>query len=179
MRIGLRELIMLGLVLMVPIAAYFLVFVPQNTAIEAANSEIDHKLEILEQLQKETSRNDDLARANSEIQTRIAEIEARLPTGKEVDAIVRQVTDLAIASGLTAPAIKSGKPIEAAMYMEQPLEMKTTGDFGGLYAFLQRLERLPRITRMPDFDLRRTTGDQGELVDVTFTLSIFFLEEGA
>lgn len=179
MRFGLRELIMLALVLMVPIAAYFLVFVPQNTAIDAANAEIEHKLEILEQLQSETARTDDLARANEEIQARIAEIEARLPTDKEVDAIVRQVTDLAIASGLTPPAIKSGKPIEAAMYMEQPLEMKTSGNFAGLYSFLQRLERLPRITRIPDFDLRRATAEQGEIVDVTFTLSIFFLEDGA
>ncbi len=179
MRFGARELLMLSLVLMIPIAAYFLVFVPQNAAIAAAELEIDHKLEILEELQAETARNADLARANEEIHDRIAEIEARLPTGKEVDAIVRQVTDLAIGSGLQPPAIKSGKPIEAAMYMEQPLEMKTSGDFDGLYAFLQRLERLPRITRIPDFDFRRVTKDEQEVVDVTFTLSIFFLEDGA
>ncbi|MEN0019401.1 MAG: type 4a pilus biogenesis protein PilO [Planctomycetota bacterium] len=173
-----RELAMLGLVLAIPVAAYFTVFVPQNESIAKAKDEISHKRALMEDLQRETARNEDLAAANAEIERRVAEIEARLPSDKEVDAIVRQVTDLAVEAGLEPPSITSRKPIRAAMYMEQPLEMETAGDFPGLYSFLQRLERLPRITRMLELDVsQQKPGERG--IDIKFTLSIFFQDEAA
>ena len=67
-----------------------------------------------------------------------------------MDSVVRGVSELAIAAGLEAPAIESDKPVKAAVYMEQPLKMKMSGDFNGFYDFLIRLEQLQRITRMPD-----------------------------
>jgi Tfp pilus assembly protein PilO len=172
----LRELAMLVLLLMIPVASYFLVFVPQNTAIDEAKGEIRHKQEMLDQLQRETARNSSLAEANERIAEQISEIENRLPSDKEVDRVVRHVSKLAIQAGLEPPSVKSGKPISAALYMEQPLEMKTAGNFTGLYAFLQTLERLPRITRLPEMQIRRRPTDDG-IVDVTFTLSIFFQQE--
>ncbi len=171
-----RELAMLVLLLLIPVAAYFLVFVPQNTAIERAQEEIRHKQEQLDILQQETARHESLKEANERIAAQIAEIEDRLPSGKEVDRVVRQVSRLAVQSGLESPSVKSGKPIAAALYMEQPLEMTTSGDFAGLYSFLQALERMPRVTRMPEMSIRRRPTEDG-LVDVTFTLSIFFQEE--
>lgn len=172
----LRELAMLVLLLLIPVAAYFLVFVPQNTAIDQAQAEIRHKQEQLDVLQQETARNTSLAKANERIAEQIAEIEDRLPSGKEVDRVVRQVSRLAVQAGLESPSVKSGKPIAAALYMEQPLEMKTSGDFNGLYSFLQSLERMPRVTRIPEMSIRRRPTEDG-LVDVSFTLSIFFQEE--
>src|SRR5262249_3828953 len=80
----------------------------------------------------------------------IEAIEARLPSSKEVDQVVRQVSDLAVESGLEPPAIESDKPVTAAMYMEQPLKMKIFGDFNGFHTFLKRLEDLPRWTRTRD-----------------------------
>lgn len=172
----LRQLAMLVLLLMIPVAAYFMVFVPQNRAIDEAQGEIRHKQEKLDTLQRETARNTSLIEANQRIAEQIAEIENRLPSSKEVDRVIRQVSKLAVAAGLEPPSIKSGKPIEASLYMEQPLEMKTAGNFEGLYAFLQTLERLPRVTRMPEMEIRRRPTDDG-VVDVTFTLSIFFQQE--
>ena len=176
MKIGPREGAVLGLVLAIPIASYALVFAPQNKDIAAAMMEISHKQEVLDALRVETARNADLAEANVEISDRIAEIEARLPSDKEVDNIVRQISDLAVNSGLTPPTLASGKPIAAGTYWEQPLTVTTTGNFTGYYRFLQKLERLPRITRIPDFELRRDPKNNG-VVAIEFTLSIFFQDE--
>jgi Tfp pilus assembly protein PilO len=176
MKIGPREGAALGLVLAIPVASYALVFSPQNIEIASATSEISHKQEMLEKLRNETARNENLAVANTEIEASIAEIEARLPSGKEVDNIVRQISDLAVESGLSAPSFVSERPIEAGMYWEQPLKVTTTGDFAGYYRFLQSLERLPRITRIPDFSLRRDAKIDG-VVAIEFTLSIFFQDD--
>lgn len=175
MKFGLREIVIFLVVLCLPLLSYYLIFKPQNKKIEDKRFEIQHKEEMLQLLREETSRNDDLARANQEIADRVAEIEARLPTGKEVDQIVRQVSEVAIQSGLEPPTFKSEKPIAAARYFEQPLVVTTKGSFEGYYAFLLRLERLPRITRLVDMDVRRAKEDAE--IEVDFTLSIYFRDD--
>lgn len=176
MKLGPRESAALALVLAIPVASYVLVFSPQNRDIMAAQQEISLKQETLDKLRVETARNADLAEANQDIAQRIAEIEARLPTNKEVDNIVRQISDLAVDSGLTPPTLSSGKPIEAGSYWEQPLTVSTMGDFNGFYRFLQKVERLPRITRIPDFSLKRDPKSDGNVM-IEFTLSIFFQQD--
>lgn len=176
MKLGPREIAVLALVLAIPVASYLLVFAPQNRDIVAAQLEISHKREMLTSLRTETARNDDLAQANSNIGTRIEEIEDRLPSTMELDNIIRQISDLAVTSGLSSPTLTSGKPIEAGTYWEQPLTVTTTGNFNGYYRFLQKLERMPRITRIPDFDLLRDPKIDGD-VAIEFTLSIFFQDD--
>jgi type IV pilus assembly protein PilO len=160
-------------VLLLPIVSYFVVFRPQTANINNAKAEIEHKQEMLNKLRSETSRNDDLIKVNEELIARIDEMESLLPSDKEVDQIVRQVSALAIESGLSAPSLKSTKPIAAAQYREQPLEMSTTGSFQGFYDFLIELERMPRITRIVNMNLKDSNKDDIEM-EASFTLSIYF-----
>ena len=82
----------------------------------------------------------------------------------------------AVESGLALPTLSTGKPIEAGTYWEQPLTLSTSGDFSGFYRFLQKVERLPRITRIPDFSLQRDPKADGNVM-IEFTLSIFFQQD--
>jgi len=171
-----REILLLAVLLAVPLSTYWLVFRPQNAEINQARGEIEHKREVLEKLRSATSRNADLVRANEQISQSILAIEARLPTDKEVDGIVRRISDLAVKSGLTPPGVKSAAPVKAARYMEQPMVIQTGGEFRGFYSFLLNLERLPRITRIPDLKLTRSKKVDGTM-SATFTLSIYFQDE--
>lgn len=175
MKAGMRELVLLVLLLAGPVASYFFVFGPQNREIARAKSEIELKRDMLERLRAETARNADLERANGSIGERLRQIESRLPTDKEVDTVVRQVSALAIEAGLAPPAMVSTKPVSAAFYQEQPLELTTWGDFNGYYRFLQMMERMPRVTRVPDMKLVRDTKVDGAM-KIEFTLSIYFQE---
>ena len=176
MKFGLRELVLLLVLLALPVSSWWLVFRPQNGEIAQAKREIDHKKALLQKLQEATARNEDLERANEELRQSIESIEARLPTNKEVDGVVRQVSDLAVEAGLEPPAIESDKPLKAALYMEQPLKMKLAGNFNGFYEFLIKLEQLPRITRLPDIKIIRSTEQDGHM-KAEFTLSIYFQPE--
>jgi type IV pilus assembly protein PilO len=177
MRIGVRETFLLALLLALPLLSWWLVFRPQNAFISQAKREIEHKHQLLDKLRETTARNQDLAHDNEEIQKNIQSIEARLPSNKEVDAVIRQVSDLAVESGLEPPNIESDKPVAAALYMEQPLKMKITGNFNGFYEFLVKLEQLPRITRIPDMKITRATDVDGHM-KAEFVLSIYFQQEG-
>jgi type IV pilus assembly protein PilO len=176
MRLGFRELVLLAVLLALPLLSWWLVFRPQNAEITQARQEIQHKTEMLDMLQARTAGNQDLARQVEEAQKAILAIEARLPSSKEVDLVVRQVSELAVESGLEPPAIESDKPVAAAMFMEQPLKMRITGDFNGFHSFLKKLEVLPRVTRIPDMKITRSTEVNGHM-KAEFTLSIYFQPE--
>ena len=176
MRIGIREVLLLIVLLALPLLSWWLVFRPVNAQIVQAKREIEHKRQLLDKLQATTAANKDLEHENEENHKKIEAIEARLPSGKEVDQVVRQVSELAIESGLAAPAIESDKPVTAAMYMEQPLKMKISGDFNGFHAFLKKLEDLPRVTRIPDMKVARSNETNGHMKS-EFTLSIYFQQE--
>lgn len=180
MQFGTRELVLFLTVLLLPVVSYFTIFKPQNDRIDHATAEIVHKQELLDQLRRETARSSDLAAVNDELQERIGLIESRLPTNKEVDQIVRQVSALAIEAGLQPPTLKSERPLSAARYREQPLVMSTAGDFEGFYKFLVSLERLPRITRIVDMSVKESRDRRNETateITADFTLSIYFRED--
>jgi len=178
MQFGIRELVLFLTVLLLPIVSYLLVFKPQSANIENAKIEIAHKQEMLTKLRIETARNDDLQVINKQITERIDTMESMLPSNKEIDQIVRQVSGLATESGLSSPTLKSAKPLAAAQFREQPLEMSIEGSWAGFYAFLLKIEQLPRITRIIDLKIEDTTNDETE-IKASFTLSIFFRNEVA
>ena len=69
--------------------------------------------------------------------------------------------------------IKPGKTERLNNYSEQPLEMSLTGDFNGFYTFLQKVENLPRLTRVTKMQLTKMNDKDGEM-QAQMTLSIFF-----
>ncbi len=173
MRFGIREFLFLLVLMAMPVSSYWFVFRALNREIEAAKHEIEHKERMLDKLDDATKHSTDLARANDEITAAIASVESRLPDSKEVDVILEQVADLARKSRLELPKVKSGKPVIATRYMEQPLEMVIRGNFDDFYEFLLRVERLDRITRMLSLSLERLDKEDGSMT-ATFTLSIYF-----
>lgn len=173
MKLGTGGSFLMVMLVGIPLSSYWLVFRPQNAEITDAKIEIAQKQALLGKLREETARNTDLQLANEEIKKSVETIEARLPTNKELDSVVRQVSDLAVQAGLAAPAMKSVKPVKAALYMEQPLELQLNGNFRGFYDFLIRLEQLPRITRILDMKIKRSDETDGN-TRTEFTLSIYF-----
>jgi type IV pilus assembly protein PilO len=172
---GLLTASVLMIVVGMPVAAYFVVFRPQNAEIKRVNDELAHKQTLLAKLQAETARNADLVRANDDIKKSITMIEERLPTNQEIDGLVRQVSDLAVQSGMGSPAIKTNRAQPAGLYKEQPIDMQLMGDFNGFFNFLRALERLPRITRVHDLKLTANLDDTATM-QAEFTLSIYFQE---
>ncbi len=160
-----------------PIASYVLVFKPTNKEIAKAREEVKHMQALLTKLKEEAAKRTDFEKANEQLANGIKVIEERLPTNQEIDSIVRQVSDLAVQAGLEPPAIKSNKPLPAGLYMEQPLDMETTGTFVGFHSFLAQVEKMPRVTRIHNLKITGNQVDGAEL-KASFTLSIYFQEGG-
>lgn len=176
MRFGPREIALIALLLALPLSSYWLVFAPQNRGIAEAEAELEDKRVQLDKLSAATQHNESIEAANEQIAVAISEIESKLPTGKEITLVVRQVSDLAVRSGLSQPAITAGEPEPATNgsgYMQQTLSLELAGDFFGFYRFMLELERLPRITRVPGFELERARNSDGEM-NAEMQLTIYF-----
>ena len=173
----LRRWMFTAVLLGVPLASYFLVFRPQNAEIARAKAEIEVKRGLPEQVKEETARSADLRRANDEMKSAISAIEARLPSDKEMDLVLRDVAHIAARAGLNVPNFRRAeKSLAAGTAMEQPLEVELTGDFDGLYRFLIDIERLPRITRLTDLKIERSDTADGAM-RAEFTLSVYYQGE--
>jgi len=183
MRFGLREIIFFAVLLAVPLASWMYVFQPRNEDIERAQNEIARKQRRLSQLHEMTAQIDDIGAELEKGRDSIRLIEAKLPSQEDVEGILEQIWQVAKRNQLSLRSVKSGEPVPAAMYMEQPLEVIMEGNFNGFYQFLLEMEELPRITRIHDMELIRigekdTPDEQHQVMPgamrADFTLSIYF-----
>jgi len=182
MRFGFREAVFLIVLLAVPTVSLFYVFKPQNEEISQALEEIKVKQARLDRLAEVTQKIDDIGLAIEEGRESIALIEAKLPSERDVEGILEQVWHTAARNRLTVKSVKSEDPSEAAaQYQELPLRMSVVGQFDGFYQFLLEVENLPRITRIHEMELMRTSSrNSGRsesmpgAMTAQFTLSIYF-----
>ncbi|MHC4415099.1 MAG: type IV pilus inner membrane component PilO [Planctomycetota bacterium] len=182
MRFGLREVVFLLVLLVVPVASYIYVFKPRNEEIRQAQKEVEIKRAKLDKLREVAEKIDDIGMAIAQGREAIDVIEAKLPSQQDVEVILQDVWQLAKRARLVVKSVKSEKPVPAAMYMEQPLTVIMEGEFEGFYQFLLELENLPRITRIHEMNLERYSagGRRGAAetprgqMKADFTLSIYF-----
>jgi type IV pilus assembly protein PilO len=177
MRFGFRELVFILLLMAVPAAAYFFVFSPRNVQIAQMRDEIRIKRAKLEQLSQATASMKDLGAEIDRLTQAVKVFEQKLPAQREVEVLLNQATELAGKQRLAVKSLRTDKAVAAAQYSEQPIKMVIVGDFDGFYSFLLDLERLKRITRMNQMQLKRIQNDEGQM-QAEITLSIFFDPSG-
>ncbi len=174
-----RQFLFSAVLLALPVSSYFVVFRPVNAKIEQGSREIEHKQSLLTKLREATAQTEDLQRANDQIRLSIESLQAKLPSSKEMDNVLRQVSSIAAKNNLKVPAFKKNeRTTPAGLAMEQPLDIEITGDFDGFYKFLLDLEQLPRITRLTDLDVVRSDKVDGEM-KAKLVLSVYYEGNGS
>lgn len=173
MNFGIKEMLFLPVLLAMPLASWWFVFDPQNKEIAAARLEIQQKQQKLAQFKSVKLFIPDLESHSARLASTVELFDAKLPAQKEVDVILKEVTQLAARHGLKTQSFRPEKEIHAERYTEHPLKMVIHGDFDGYYSFLLDLERLRRITRIPNMKLVKQKGDGEGQMEAEFTLSIY------
>jgi len=119
-------------------------------------------------------------RAQAEaLRKRLQAAKERLPSEREIPRLYRQVTDLALQSGLQVALFMPKPPEDREDVAEVPISLTCEGGYHQLGSFFSRVSRLPRIVNLGDFrmsGIERPTGTlRAELTLATFT----FRPEGA
>ncbi len=170
----------------IPVGTWWFVFRPLNAHDAEVRQQIDAKRGKLETLYRTAGTVEDRQREIGALEEAISRLEAKLPSKKEIDKVLRETWDLAENNSLTTKSIRPLRPndensITAGVgpHTEQPISVKLEGDFRGFYGFLQALETRPRIMRIKKLSLKKITDDDSPpgYVQANFVMSIFF-EEG-
>ncbi len=185
MKIGLRELVFILLLAVIPVSAWYFVFRPRNARAQEIEQEVQLKRQRLEALNRATGTIGDLRTEIDSLQKAIKFFRSRLPNAKDIDKVLQEVWRLAESNRLITKSIRTtdtqGKYsalLSNGPYAEQPIIMELAGDFMGLYAFLQAMENQPRITRIHRLSIESDSDPDSGLVKAELVLSIFFEQSG-
>lgn len=175
MRFGIREIVFVAILLAIPGAWYMAVAQPRLADRLERQEEIASRETQIRQVAKATENVPDVEAEIQKLQNAIVHFQSQLPNNREVETLLPEIWNLAGEHGLNAKSVRPEKSVPAAEYEELPIKIEIVGDFDGFYEFIQDIEKLPRITRMPRIKIQKLkqSTDAG-VVKANVTLSIFY-----
>jgi len=170
---NLRKVVFFILLVGIAFCAYRYMIKPANRNLAEKKSSVENKMAKLSEFEKATAATKDLNKQLEQLQKAIDFFEGKLPPTSEVHKVLEQVTLIAQKEGLEPKTIRALNKKNNSGYIEQPLKMEVTGDFNSFYSFLLELEKLPRIIKIRELELKKETASEGAIT-ASFVVSIFF-----
>jgi Tfp pilus assembly protein PilO len=113
----------------------------------------------------------------SDVSTRIAEVQRRVPQDADAGAFLKEVTQIANAEQLAIKDFQPGTPSSQKGYAEMQVTLNGQGGFASICTFLERLDKLQRLSKVQDLTLSAT--DDATDYPMSATLIIYFSLQGA
>jgi len=173
MNSGVRHIIFFVLIIAMVYVSYAYMIRPANEHLTQQRMQMEASRAKLAELERATAASEDLSQQLEQMEQIIREFESKLPPSSEIDTVLENVTLIAQRHGLVPKMIRTLKTTTNGGYIEQPLEMELHGDFNSYYAFLLELERLDRITKIRQLELKKKSKYEGQ-TEAKFIMSIFF-----
>jgi type IV pilus assembly protein PilO len=170
---GFRKAVFFVLLVGIAVVGYQYMVKPANRNLAMTKEQLEAKLAKLAEFEKTAAAAQDLTKQLEQLQQAIDFFESKLPPTSEIHKVLEQVTVIAQKEGLTPKTIRTLNKENNSGYVEQPLKMELDGNFNSFYSFLLELEKLPRITKIREIELKKQRQDEGQIT-ADFIVSIFF-----
>jgi type IV pilus assembly protein PilO len=175
---NLRKVIFFILLLTVAYLAYAFMIQPANKSLADQRERVQQDIKTLNELQQATATARDLNKQLVQLGEAINFFESKLPPHSQISQVLQDVTVIAQKQGLATKSIKTLNRKDNSGYIEQPLQMELYGSFNAYYSFLLELEKLPRITKIRELQLKRDPSNDGAAT-ANCIMSIFFQNDKA
>ena len=171
--------ILVGLIILISAAFYSLLYSPQadevaklNESIQAAQTERSIK-------QKRAANLPKLQKELGELDVRLKEAIAQLPSKKEIADLLSSIATKAQESGLDINLFRPRPENYKDFYAEIPVEISIKGTFHNVIMFFDAVGRLTRLVNIENVGFKnpKVTGDQMVLEFTTTAITYRFLEE--
>ena len=171
--------ILVGLIILISAAFYSFLYSPQadeiaklNESIEAAQNEKSIK-------QKRAANLPKLQKELGELDVRLKEAIAQLPSKKEIADLLSNIATKAQESGLDINLFRPRPENYKDFYAEIPVEMSIKGTFDNVIMFFDAVGRLTRLVNIDNVGFKnpKVSGDQMVLEFTTTAITYRFLEE--
>lgn len=153
--------------------AYAYMIKPANASIKQQREQMNAKLAKLNELERLSSQAGDIGKQLSKLSEAVKFFQNKLPLESEIHKVLESITLIAQKQGLAAGTITALKAKDCNGYIEQPLKMELTGNFYAFYSFLLEAEKLPRIVRVRELELKKNDKNPDEL-KTNLVISVFF-----
>ena len=171
-----RKIVFFVLLVGLAVVGYQYMIKPANKNLADEQSKLESKLEQLSQFEEATAAAQDITQQLEKLQEAIDFFESKLPPKSQIHEVLEQVTVIAQKEGLKQKTIKTLMKKDNNGYVEQPLKMELEGNFSSFYTFLLELEKLPRIMKFRELELKKQNSTEGQ-ISANFIVSIFFQNE--
>jgi type IV pilus assembly protein PilO len=151
---------------------------PANKNLANHRKKVQAKMIKLQEVEKATAAAKDIAKQLEELEEAITFFESKLPPKSEIYNVLEQVTVIAQKQGLKPKTIRTLQRKVNSGYIEQPLKMQLVGNFNSFYSFLLELEKLPRIMKIREMELKKEKELEGQVAS-NFIVSIFFQDKNS
>ncbi len=173
---GFRKAVFFILLLALAVVGYQCMIKPANRRLVKAKGRVEAKLAKLTEFEQTNAAAEGLTKQLEQLQEAVGFFESKLPPTNEIDKVLRDVTVIARRQGLKPKTIRTLTKENNRGYIEQPLKMELEGNFNSFYSFLLELEKLPRIMKIRELELKKQRKDEGQIT-ANFIVSIFFQNE--
>jgi len=170
---GLRKVVFFILLLAVAYLAYQYMIKPANKHLAEQKTRVQAKLAKLTEFEEATAAAAGLNKQLEELQEAIEFFESKLPPTSEIEKVLRDVTVIGQKQNLRSKRVLRLNKKDNSGYIEQPLKMELVGNFNSFYSFLLELEKLPRIMKIRELELKKQRNEEGR-IETNFVVSIFF-----
>jgi type IV pilus assembly protein PilO len=147
------------------IYAYFqFIYGNRQHAIKSLQTELAQKQELLER-GKRVARNFQKVQEDYQNLLEVWDVaESLLPTQKEMEGLLKDITLAGQSSGVTFLLFKPLDPKEHDYYFEHPIQIKTTSDYHELGQFLSKVATMRRIVNVMDLKCAAIRPRKGEIL---------------
>ncbi len=168
------SLIVLGVVVAIVLAAVFLVYSPQNRKLESIQSEIVAESASLEADGQKAAVVPEMLKQIETMRVRYKDFDRRLPKRKELGGFLKEISENLSSESLGNQLIEPGSPTQQELFYTLPIIVRFRGPYLSLAKFLEKIDRMERLTRVQKLTVVNDPKDQ--VLDVTMQLNIYFTE---
>ena len=162
--------------LVITLVVLFMLILPKQKEIKGLEQKISAQENEIARNQAKVAKLPELTVENERLRVRLNELKLQLPEEKEVSTLLKQVSDLCIASGLKIGLWKpeQRKTHSSGIVYEIPVKVDLTGNYHSLGYFFSSLTKLNRIVNISDIKISDPKpAKENALVRISFTATTF------
>ena len=149
-----RWLIVLGLFTVLGIAYWYLLYQPRMDELATLQEQSTSKKTDLLKHQQIASKYEAFKAEVAALEAHLSQLLKFLPKSQEIPDLIRQISDLAVQTGLQINLLRPQGEQPEQFYAKVPITVQVKGPYHAVGQFLDALGRLPRIVSVSDIDMK-------------------------
>jgi Tfp pilus assembly protein PilO len=165
----------LGVTALFALAGYSLLYVPTMHAIGDTAIRMEEVLLSVQNAPIIREQHQKVSATLEDVTSRIAEVQRRVPREADAGSFLKELTQLAGTDQIAIRDFQPAQPMLKSGYAELAVTLKGEGSFAGICTFVDRLNKLKRLSKVKDLKVSAT--EDSADYPMTATLLIYFALE--